>query len=552
MHEFPCTLGKPRSGTGVVRVSDPDAVVWKGDGSLPTANQGVVVLGAPLGHADFVARKLEAKTDDHRVLFRRILAVQDLQCAWLLLFCAATRANYFLRVVQPALSQRFAAAHDEDVWSCIQELLGIEGTTRVRQLSSLPFALGGLGLRSAVRGRIAAYWASWADTLPRIRERHPRIADLIGASLFPNRFLEGSCLQAAALCRDRLLDVGFSAPEWGDVGKGQRLGRAPENRDPTEPPFGWQCLASAEVEKTHLQGAIWPKLSPTDFALLRFQCGPFAGIPFTCSPVVPVSRLEPQIFRVLLLRRLWCRLPLSTHSCRCGRLLDARGHHRAACGRAGVLGRRGFPLESAAARVCREAGGRVSVNVRVADLDLVPHGWIDNRKIEVVADGLPLFHGARLAVDVTIVSSVRGDGSARRQCADLDGAALHQARQKKATTYPELAHPRGGRARLVVLGCEVGRRWSEEARNFVSQLAKAKSRWELPQLRQPVRHAWFRRRSTLLACSAARSFALSPLEPRGGLGWMGTHRLPRLCSKSSGRSVGTGELSACWSSLKCY
>ena len=52
--------------------------------------------------------------------------------------------------------------------------------------------------------------------------------------------------------------------------------------------------------------------------------------------------------------------------------------------------------------------------------------------------------------------------SARRQCADLDGAALHQARQRKATTCPELAHPRGGRARLVVLGCEAGVRWSEE------------------------------------------------------------------------------------------
>ena len=175
--------------------------------------------------------------------------------------------------MQPALSQRFAAAHNEDVWSCIQELLGIEGTTRVRQLSNLPFALGGLGLRSAVRGRIAAYWADWADTLPRIRERHSRI-DLLGASLLRNRFPEGSCLQAAALCRDMLLDVGFSAPEWRDVGRGQRPGRARENRDPTEPPFGWQ-FASAEVEKTHLQSAIWPELSK--------QIGPFSGLSLVLS-----------------------------------------------------------------------------------------------------------------------------------------------------------------------------------------------------------------------------------------------------------------------------
>ena len=140
-------------------------------------------------------------------------------------------------------------------------------------------------------------------------------------------------------------------------------------------------------------------------------------------------------------------------------------------------------MESAAARICREAGRRVSVNVRVADLDLLPPGRIDNRKIEVVADGLPLFHGAQLAVDATLVSPIRKD-SARRQCADHDGAALQQARHKKESTYPELARPRGGRARLVVLGCEIGGRRSDEARDFVSQLAKAKSRSDLPQLRR--------------------------------------------------------------------
>ena len=97
----------------------------------------------------------------------------------LLLFCAATRANYFLRVVQPAWSERFAAAHDENVWNCTQELLDIEGTVRVRQSSCLPLALGRLGLRSAIRSQNAAYWASWADSLPQIRERHPDIADQI-------------------------------------------------------------------------------------------------------------------------------------------------------------------------------------------------------------------------------------------------------------------------------------------------------------------------------------------------------------------------------------
>ena len=63
-------------------------------------------------------------------------------------------------------------------------------------------------------------------------------------------------------------------------------------------------------------------------------------------------------------------LPLSSRTCWCGRHLDCLGHHRASCSRVGVLGRRGFALESAAARICVEAGARVSTNVFLRDLDL--------------------------------------------------------------------------------------------------------------------------------------------------------------------------------------
>ena len=93
-------------------------------------------------------------------------------------------------------------------------------------------------------------------------------------------------------------------------------------------------------------------------------------LPFSCCPSSFHARFVPQVFRVLLFRRLWLPLPLTKRTCGCGRLLDSSGHHRAACTNVGVLGRRGFALESAAARVCREAGGRVSVNQYVRDLDI--------------------------------------------------------------------------------------------------------------------------------------------------------------------------------------
>ena len=56
------------------------------------------------------------------------------------------------------------------------------------------------------------------------------------------------------------------------------------------------------------------------------------------------------VLRVFLLCRLLLPSP-TLRTCWCGRQLDVFGH-RAACAKLGVLGRRGFALESTAARVC--------------------------------------------------------------------------------------------------------------------------------------------------------------------------------------------------------
>ena len=145
---------------------------------------------------------------------------------------------------------------------------------------------------------------------------------------------------------------------------------------------------------------------------------------------------------------------------------------------------------------------------------VAPH---DARRLEVVADGLPLFGGAQLAIDTTLVSPVRADGEPRGQCARQDGAALAEAHRLKHRTYLELSGSQG-RARLVVLAAEVGGRWSEEARSFVSQLARAKVR-SLPRvLRARARQAWQHRWSAILFCATARAFALSLLDRRAALG----------------------------------
>ena len=141
----------------------------------------------------------------------------------------------------------------------------------------------------------------------------------------------------------------------------------------------------------------------------------------------------------------------------------------------------------------------MTVNVRVQEMDLLPVRQFDNRRLEVVVDGLPLFRGAQLAIDTTMVSPIRRDGTTRRQCASTNGAALLQARRSKERTYPELAGDME-RARLVVL--------------FLSALAEAKARCEPEVVRKSAMVVWLRRWSVLMACTAARAFALSLMDRR--------------------------------------
>ena len=195
-------------------------------------------------------------------------------------------------------------------------------------------------------------------------------------------------------------------------------------------PSASDCGGSGQRTRGHTT-CVRPRLSPFEQAMFRSQGGPLSSVPFTCFPTSPLSRIDSSAFRVLLLRRLWLPLPPSSRSCRCGRLLDVLGH-RAGCSEAGVLGRRGFVLESAAARVCREAGARVTTNVMIRDLDLLPMNHVDARRLEVVADGLPLFHGAQVAVDTTLVSPLRRDGTPHVRCAGEDGAALFRPADGKS------------------------------------------------------------------------------------------------------------------------
>ena len=118
---------EPRACQILQRVADASGnrkPVWKGYG-LPTELQ---------------AAHLDRVLSDHRTLLERIPEVQDVQCAWV-------------------LTEASAMGHDEGLWRCKCEILrAVDTGVLARDTASLPLALIGFGLQSAVRPR-----ASWAD-----------------------------------------------------------------------------------------------------------------------------------------------------------------------------------------------------------------------------------------------------------------------------------------------------------------------------------------------------------------------------------------------------
>ena len=111
--------------------------------------------------------------------------------------------------------------------------------------ASLPLCEGGLGLRSAVRSRPAAHWASWADALKMIKQRHPGVANMIISSLA--RHEKCSSIQSLLMCVDALEATGFEVPSWEDLVEGRRPEGTSED-DPCQATH-WMAEASRDVPR---------------------------------------------------------------------------------------------------------------------------------------------------------------------------------------------------------------------------------------------------------------------------------------------------------------
>ena len=110
-----------------------------------------------------------------------------------------------------------------------------------------------------------------------------------------------------------------------------------------------------------------------------------------------------------------------------------------------------------------------------------------------------------------MASRLHASGVPWSGAADHDGVAINRARAEHEETYPELVD--GERARLLVLGCEVGGRWAPEVHKVLACLIEHKCEEAPALLRRSAALAWHRRWSSLLSVAAQTALAQTLSHP---------------------------------------
>ena len=172
---------------------------------LPVSQQGLKVLGIPIGYEAFVQRFLDNKSTEQQVLFPRIPWVNDPQSVG---FHVRFHQGQCLVKKTPGATMRtFGHAFVRFLAHQMPQLV----RTRWRPFQSQQV---GLDWESLQRVRHAAHWASWADSLRMVRARHPAVAERMIDGLQANAPVR---FQSVKQCNQSVLDAGLEMPPWQEL-----------------------------------------------------------------------------------------------------------------------------------------------------------------------------------------------------------------------------------------------------------------------------------------------------------------------------------------------
>ena len=146
--------------------STPKSVVWSPMGGVGETEQdpllrgipkvraadGIVVLGAPVGFSGFVKEKLKGRVEKVRDVVELLPLLKDPHSEFVLLRSCLSlpKIMFMLRAVNTTDHQEELSEFDSIIRGALCRILGSPLTDEQWTQASLPAAMGGLGLRSAV------------------------------------------------------------------------------------------------------------------------------------------------------------------------------------------------------------------------------------------------------------------------------------------------------------------------------------------------------------------------------------------------------------------
>ena len=136
--------------------------------------------------------------------------------------------NHLLRQVAPSLIKEAAESYDSVTFSGVQHLLDLpersEWPEALRTQVQLPARGGGIGLRNSLSLSPAAYCASWADIMPALLKRYPRVLHDIVEALGRDGATT-PCLAEVRAARTSFEQIRLPLPTWQEIAQGTNAAR---------------------------------------------------------------------------------------------------------------------------------------------------------------------------------------------------------------------------------------------------------------------------------------------------------------------------------------
>ena len=387
-------------------MSDDDDPLGKG---VPRVREdGITLLGAPLGSEDFVARALQEKVNKVQRITSLLPDLQDPHTEFCLLRSCLSlpKLMFTLRTVDTSPHQQLLTQFDQLTREALTRILGAPLNDLQWDQAKLPVSLGGMGLRAADDHGAAAYSTSFLQSQP-----------LVGQLLGVTDTEEPPPLSPTVLAT---LSLKLGEETTADTLTGL-----------TQKMVGTKVdLANQTLLSTKTMGA-----GEREVARMASVSLPQAGGWLNCPPLPALGlHLRGPEFVIAVKFRLGMQVYDSAGNCpACGRLSDVMGDHGMVCGTGGERIARHNALRDALHDTAAAAGLAPQKEGRA----LLPGN--DRRPADIF---LPHWAGGRdAALDVTVIHPLQD--ATRARAAAEPGSAMTYAYNNKMRGTADLCDQQG-------------------------------------------------------------------------------------------------------------